>query len=113
MNRVNQKAVTIFAEVLSTGRDRLSPGGTPGNAGQSPHDLLLRDEGLHFGRLPAGNTLETAPGNEAAMMRHMTAGKISTCCSEQKTGSGTCHSQQICRLWQVKEQKYKVPQKVI
>lgn len=42
-------------------------------AGQPPHDLLPGDEGLHFRRLPAGDTSETASGDEAAMMRHMAA----------------------------------------
>ena len=55
-------------------RDQLPPGGTPGNGGQPSHDLLPGDEGLHPGRLPAGDTAEAAPGDETAMMRHMAAG---------------------------------------
>ena len=55
-------------------RNQLPSGGTPGNGGQPSHDLLPGDEGLHPGRLPAGDTSEAALGDETAMMRHMAAG---------------------------------------
>ena len=49
MSRVDQAAVTTFAEVLSTAgiTYHLSPAEPSDNDGQPPYDLFPGDEGLH------------------------------------------------------------------